>query len=191
MARERKFSTDELFQATKQLLLLQGYEGFTFSLLADDLNVSRGALYKYFDNKEELITDYMLYEMDRFLIELKQIESHRSFEAQFDYLLSLILSNTDIQKLINIGKQIQVGSNQKVKENKHKLEKLHIDMYHYLQNFITLGKEEQRLKSHIPDSLFLGYIFQSVAIPNHFGISPSVWVSSIKEIIRHGMFTNT
>ena len=42
MARERKFSLEELFQTTKQLLLDYGYEGFTFSLLADQLEVARG-----------------------------------------------------------------------------------------------------------------------------------------------------
>ncbi|WP_312472143.1 TetR/AcrR family transcriptional regulator [Neobacillus sp.] len=191
MARERKFSTDDLFQATKQLLLLHGYEGFTFSLLADDLEVSRGAIYKYFENKEELITDYMLYEMNDFLMELQQIKAHKGFEAQFDFLLSLIFSYSDIQKMIKIGQQIPVNSNQKVKGNKEKLEKLLLNMYQYLQEFIQLGKEEKKLNPHIPEPLILGYIFQSVAIPNHYDIPHSIWVSSIKEIIRHGMFTNT
>ena len=74
MARERKFSTDDLFQASKQLLLQHGYEGFTFSLLADQFDVCR-ALYKYYENKEELITDFMIYEMGKFLFELKEIKT--------------------------------------------------------------------------------------------------------------------
>ncbi|MBO0960497.1 TetR/AcrR family transcriptional regulator [Neobacillus sp. MM2021_6] len=183
MARERKFSRDELFQETKQLLLQHGYEGFTFSILADTLHVSRGALYKYFENKEDLITNFIFYEMDQFLIHLKQLDLQLGFDAQFDFLLNLILSSSDIQKLIRIGQQIP-GHNEK-------FEKLHVDMYQYLQDFIDRGKAEGKLRSDIPNNLLLGYIFQSVAIPNHGGTPHSTWVSSIKQIIREGMFTNT
>ncbi|MGG3467365.1 TetR/AcrR family transcriptional regulator [Neobacillus pocheonensis] len=188
MARERKFSLDDLLQATKQLLLNHGYEGFTFSLMADSLDVSRGALYKYYENKEELITEYMLYEMDHFLGKLKEIEGQIGFEAQFDFLLDLIFSSSDIQKMIKIGQQVPVNINIKVKENKEQLDKLHLNMYQCLQNFLKLGKEEKKLNPNIPEPLILGYIFQSVAIPNHFDIPHSVWVDSIKEMIRNGMF---
>jgi hypothetical protein len=63
-------------------------------------------------------------------------------------------------------------------------------MYNYLNSFILKGKEEGKLKSHIPDSLVIGFILQSVAIPNHFGIPHQEWLNSIKEIIRQGMFNN-
>jgi hypothetical protein len=63
-------------------------------------------------------------------------------------------------------------------------------MYNYLNRFILKGKEEGRLKSHIPDSLIIGLILQTVAIPNHFGIPHQEWLNSIKEIIRQGMFNN-
>ncbi|MCM3570694.1 TetR/AcrR family transcriptional regulator [Neobacillus mesonae] len=182
MARERKFTTDELFEATKQLLLHQGYEGFTFGLLADNLKVSRGAIYKYYENKEELITNFIFYEMDQFLLKLKKINQHQGFEAQFHFLLNLIFSYSDIQKLIKIGQQLP-GYQDKFKT-------LHSDMYQYLQGFIELGKKEGKLKRHLPNNLILGYIFQSVAIPNHSGIPHSEWASSIKEIICHGMFTD-
>lgn len=181
MARERKFSTDELFQATKELLLSHGYEGFTFSLLSDRLQVSRGALYKYYENKEELITNYIFYEMDQYLLKLKQINLHEDFEEQFHFLLNLMFSYSDIQKLIKIGQQVP--------GHQEKFGLIHLDMYQYLQGFIELGKKEGKLKRHLPNNLILGYIFQSVAIPNHSGIPYDQWASSIKEIICHGMFT--
>ncbi|WP_042357673.1 TetR/AcrR family transcriptional regulator [Bacillus rubiinfantis] len=180
MARERKFSTDELFHATKQLLLDHGYEGFTFSLLADSLGISRGALYKYYENKDELITNYVFYEMDQYLLKLKQIDLHHGFEAQFHFLMNLIFSYSDIQKLIKISQQVP--------NHQEKFETIHEDMYQYLQAFVELGKQEGILKSHLPNNLILGYIFQSIAIPNHSGIPHSQWVNSIKEIICHGLF---
>jgi AcrR family transcriptional regulator len=190
MARERKFSTDNLFQATKQMLLAHGYEGFSFSLLADQLEISRGAIYKYYDNKEELITDYMLYEMEQFLAELKDIESVDGFDAQFDFLINLIFKNSAIPHMIELGRRIPINGNQKVKENHEKLDKQHLNMYQHLQGFISLGRQELKLKETLPDPLILGFIFQTIMIPNHFGIPQSIWISSIKEMIRHGMLRN-
>lgn len=63
-------------------------------------------------------------------------------------------------------------------------------MYQHLQGFISLGRQELKLKESLPDPLILGFIFQTIMIPNHFGISHSKWISSIKEMIRHGMLRN-
>jgi AcrR family transcriptional regulator len=189
MARERKFSTDELFQATKLLLLKHGYEGFTFSLLADYLHVSRGAIYKYYENKEELISEFMLYEMNHFLDDIKEIERIYDFQDQLDFLIRIMFKNDKIQPLIEMGKEIPINTNQKARINKEKLEMLHLQMYHNLQGFVCKGKEEKKLNASIPDALILGYIFQSVSIPNHFGIPHKEWVDSIKEMLSHGILT--
>ncbi|CAG9609900.1 TetR/AcrR family transcriptional regulator [Pseudoneobacillus rhizosphaerae] len=187
MARERKFSTDELFQATKLLLLKHGYEGFTFSLLADYLHVSRGAIYKYYENKEELISEFMLYEMNEFLLDIKGIEQIDGFQDQLDFLIRIMFKNEKIQQLIEMGKEIPKSTNEKARVNKEKLDMLHLQMYHNLQGFVLKGKEEKKLNASIPDGLILGYIFQSVAIPNHFDIPQTEWVDSIKEMICHGI----
>lgn len=191
MARERKFSNEELFQLVKKMLLQHGYEGFHFGLLAEQLDVSRGALYKYYENKDELITDFMLYEMQLFIGDLAQIENQGDFEAQFDFLMKLIFNKAEVHQLITVVQQMGSSSNEKAKENKERLEKLPLEMYRYLQNFISFGKREGKLKEHIPDSVMLGLIFQSIAIPNHFGLPKSVWVDSIKEIISKGMFAHS
>jgi len=82
MARESKFTKSELYQATNRLLLQYGYAGFHFGLLAEQLNVSRAALYKYFNNKDELITEYMAYEMEQFMQDLEKVNKYHSFEEQ-------------------------------------------------------------------------------------------------------------
>ncbi|MEH7012940.1 TetR/AcrR family transcriptional regulator [Neobacillus niacini] len=189
MARERKFNTVELFHEAKQLLLQHGYDGFTFSLLADRMEVSRAALYKYYDNKEELITDFMIYEMEEFLHELKEIEKLEGFEHQFDFLIDLIFKKTEVHELIRAAQQVMERMEAAI-TNKEKLEKLPLDMYKFLHSFILLGKEEGKLKKHLPDGLIIGFILQTVAIPNHFGIPKAEWIHSIKEVISQGMFTN-
>src|SRR3954467_12938294 len=106
MARERKFNTVELFHEAKLLLLQHGYDGFTFSLLADRMDVSRAALYKYYENKEELIIDFMIYEMEEFLHDLKKIEELKGFEHQFDFLMELIFKKTEVHHLIEAAQQV-------------------------------------------------------------------------------------
>ena len=189
MARERKFNTVELFHEAKQLILENGYDGFTFSLLADRMEISRAALYKYYENKEELITDFMIYEMEEFLRELSEIEKLEGFEKQFDFLMDLIFKKTEIQHLIKAAVHV-LARLEHSNVNKEKLKKLPLEMYKYLHSFILKGKEEGNLKTHIPDSLIVGFILQTVAIPNHFAIPHQEWLKSIKEIIRQGMFTN-
>ncbi|MEH7385861.1 TetR/AcrR family transcriptional regulator [Bacillus sp. JJ1521] len=191
MARERKFTTEELYQTTEELLLVYHYEGFQFSLVADQLQVSRGTIYKYFENKEELITEYMLFKMAQFLDELKEINLIEGFHAQFDFLLNLMFKNPELHQLIEIGKRVPVHINAKVKENIAKLESYHLEMYQHMQGFIHAGKNENLLNTNIPEPLILGYIFQSIALPNHFGIPHDVWVGSIKKMICHGIFINS
>lgn len=188
MARQKKFTTEELFQMTRRLLLDHGYEGFSFSLLAEHLYVSRGTIYKYFENKEDLVTEYMLYEMNRYLEDLTKIDQYQKFEDQLDFVLDLMFRNHELQQLIEMGQHIPVQNSERAKQNHEKLEALHIEMYQNLQDMVKLGKKQGKVKEELPDSLVLGFVFQSIAIPNHFGVPHDQWVQSIKEIIRHGMF---
>ncbi|RLL42004.1 TetR/AcrR family transcriptional regulator [Oceanobacillus piezotolerans] len=187
MARERKFTTEEVFETTKQLLLDYGYEGFTFSLLANHLKVSRGAIYKYFENKEELISEYIIYQMKVFLSQLERINTYTTFDEQFEYLMDIILNDYELHRIRRIAIDIPASDNAKEKENKKQLDNLHLDMYTTLQQFIKLGREEKRLNPRIPDSLILGFIFQTVDIPNHYNVPREDWIKSMKEIIMNGI----
>lgn len=178
---------EELYQLTKENLLQHGYEGFTFSLLADQLHVSRGTIYKYYENKDELITDYMIYEMNLFLIELKDIEKVAGFDAKFEFLIDTFFKHSKIYQIIEIGQRIPVTINDQVRKNIESLRMLHLEMYRFLHSFIQLGKQEQKINEKIPEQVMLGYIFQSIAIPNHTQIPHDEWVSAIKEIISHGI----
>ncbi|MFB4167909.1 TetR/AcrR family transcriptional regulator [Virgibacillus sp. JSM 102003] len=190
MARERKFSDKTLYNAAKHILLNNGYEGFTFSLLADELKVSRGALYKYYENKEELIMDYMIFEMNRFLAELKEINNYDQFDSQFDFLIKLMFKHNKIHQVLGFSYQITATISENIRVKKVHLEKLHQEMYSILQSFIQQGRKEQLLNPSIKDELILGFIFQSVDIPNHSEIPQTEWVRSVKELISHGMFTD-
>ena len=190
MARKRKFTMGDLYLVTKETLVDVGYNRFTFSILAEKLDISRGSIYKYFDNKEELITEYMVFEMNHFLIELRKINTYNGFEEQFDYLLHIIFNDNNIQKIIGMGPQIQSEGNKKVENNLEKLKELHFSMYTLLDDFIQLGKEKNFIKNTLHNGVILGFIFQSIAIPNHYNLPREEWISSLKEIIQYGVFQN-
>lgn len=189
MARERKFSKEELYQTTKKLLLEHGYDGYTFTLLASHLEVSRAAIYKYYENKEELLIEYMVFELSAFLQQLKLISKKVTFIEQFDALFEIIFNDMSIYKIREIGIHIPTV-NDKVAGYKKKLEELHIELYDSLQEFIKLGRAEKVLIEDIPSNLVLGMIFQTVNIPNTTGLPHSEWVSTLKKVICHGMFRN-
>ncbi|MEN1968093.1 TetR/AcrR family transcriptional regulator [Lentibacillus sp. N15] len=188
MARERKFSKNELFQYTKEILLSHGYEGFTFSILADRLDVARGTLYKYYQNKVELITDYILFELNQFLIKLKQINQYDTFDSQFEYLLTLMFTHSKIRHILITVNRLLGDENAHVKAKRKELRELHLEMYHHLQSFIQQGRQEGILKPSIPDELILSFILQSIEIPDQLALSQDEWVQSRKELLSYGMF---
>ncbi|GGA77937.1 TetR/AcrR family transcriptional regulator [Ornithinibacillus halotolerans] len=187
MARERKFSNEELYQTTKQLLLQYGYEGYTITLLANQLDVSRAAIYKYYDNKEELLSEYMVYEFESFLSKLEKISEEKTFSDQFNALFAFIFNDMSLYQLREMGMQIPTV-NKTIAKNKQKLSEIHKILYTSLEEFIQLGKQEKVIREDIPSNIVLGLIFQTVNIPNTEGMPHQLWVEKIKEVVCHGLF---
>jgi len=61
-------------------------------------------------------------------------------------------------------------------------------MYALLNGFIQSGKRKGILKPELPDHLLLGFIFQSVNIPNRSRLPENEWKNLIKEFLCYGMF---
>lgn len=188
MARERKFTDEHLFKATKQMLIEDGYEAFTFSKLAAILDVSRGSIYKYYENKDELISEFLMYEMNRLLNDFNKLDKSGNFQTQFDVLIDFFFEQSSMNQIIEVIHQIPANTTKRVKDNKSRLDEYHIDMYRQFQGLIDLGRKEKVIKSHLPSAVLLGMIFQTIAIPNHFNIPQEEWIASIKEILSYGMF---
>ncbi|WP_419960896.1 TetR/AcrR family transcriptional regulator [Psychrobacillus sp. BM2] len=188
MARERKFTDDELFKATKLLLIGDGYDSFTFSKLASVMEVSRGSIYKYYENKDELISEFLMYEMNHFLQGFSELDKTGDFQTQLYLVIDFIFSHSEIHQVVEIINQIPKKSSDRDLSNQTQLNTYYINMYKQFQGLIEQGKKEQVIKSHLSDAIILGMIFQTIAIPNHFGIPNDEWIASIKEILSDGMF---
>lgn len=188
MARERKFTDDELFKATKLLLIGDGYDSFTFGKLASMMEVSRGSIYKYYENKDELISAFLVYEMNRFLNGFKELDRSGDFQTQLFLVIDFIFSHSEIHQILEIINQIPKKSTNSNLSNETRLKTYYVDMYKQFQVLIEQGKKEQVIKAHLSNAIILGMIFQTIAIPNHFGIPQDEWIASIKEILCEGMF---
>ncbi|SDN30456.1 transcriptional regulator, TetR family [Psychrobacillus sp. OK028] len=189
MARERKFTNPELFKATKLLLIGDGYDSFTFSKLASMMEVSRGSIYKYYENKDELISAFLVYEMNRFLQDFNELDKSGDFKTQLFLVIDFIFSHSEIHQILEIINQIPKKSNNPYLSNQTRLKTYYVEMYKQFQIIIEQGKKEKVIKNHLSNAIILGMIFQTIAIPNHFGIPQDQWIASIKEILSEGMFT--
>ncbi|WP_379971327.1 TetR/AcrR family transcriptional regulator [Ectobacillus sp. sgz5001026] len=187
MARERKFTTKEIFTLTKQLLLKVGYEGFTISLLAESMAVSRAAIYKYYTNKEELIMDFMLEEMNEIVEEIGRIDSEATFIEQLDQLIHKIFQYKDLHQMLGAASQIDSRGMNTIIKKKEKLEQLHFGMYRPLQGIIERGKKEGFLVDSLSNEMIIGFIFQTIDIPNHTGVPADTFMQAVKQMILHGI----
>ena len=187
MGRNKKFSLEELFDATEQLLLSVGYEGFTVGLVAEQLNVSRAAIYKYYTNKEALIADFMVERMASFMEEIEHIPQQQSFQLQIDYLLSVIFRSKDLHQVLSYAHAIHTRGDRDIEQKIQQLNSMHRHMYAPMQKMIEQGKLEGILKAHIPNDLILSFIFQSISIPNHTRIDETQFLAAVKEMIFSGI----
>lgn len=190
VAREKKFSTEEIYLHTHELLIKEGYENFSFSLLAKSLQVSRAAIYKYYTNKDELINDYLIGQMEQMMKDFNHTEWSLDYSEQFDLLFELIFKYREIHLISNAipHNKIKISTeNQKRKEIISA--DVHGHFFKHIQQFIKTGKKNGQLKEELPDSLIVNMIFHSINIPDHSNLSLEEKAYFIKLIIKNGIFT--
>ena len=189
MAREKKFSTDDIYLQTHNLLIKEGYEKFSFSLLAKSLKVSRAAIYKYYTNKDELISDYLVGQMKQMMEEFNQINWSLDYSDRFDQLFELIFKYREAHLISNaLPHDKMIISTEKQKQKETVSGEVHGQFFNYIQQFIQTGKTNGHIKKEIPDSLIVGIIFHSINIPDHSNLSSQERAYFIKMIIKNGVF---
>ncbi|GEK89417.1 transcriptional regulator, TetR family [Alkalibacterium putridalgicola] len=188
MTRKKKITLEDLYSQTHHLLMEKGYDQFSFGLLADNLAVSRTAIYKYYSNKDDLINDYLTLEMNKFLTEFEEMKWSEDVEEHFNQMFQLIFNYSDVHHLsIMFLQKLQLqGKLLKDKDNVSKY--LHKIMLDHIQAFIMTGQEKGYFRTSVPASLLISMIFHSVMIEDRSGLSASERARHIREILAHGMF---
>ncbi|MER1999905.1 MAG: TetR/AcrR family transcriptional regulator [Lysinibacillus sp.] len=190
MARERKFSTTDIFNETKQLLLDNGYERYNIGQLAEKLNVSRAAIYKYYTNKDELIVDFMLHEMDLMIEEFNNIDSTASFDEQLNGVLNTIFDSKDLHQILAFAHMIEAKDNTSIANKLETLNSLHLEMYKPLMRLIAKGKQDELIHQDLSESVMISFIFQSIQIPNHMNEPKETFLNSLRKLILNGLYTH-
>ena len=115
----KRFRTEEILEATRKVISSYGFEGITLEKVAEEAGISKGTIYLYFENKEELMISSIEYGLDKLIEELenciygeidilnkirkiistklKYIESHRDFVKAFiaEMYGQILVSNKD------------------------------------------------------------------------------------------------
>lgn len=186
MGRTKKFTDEQLWDATRELLLQVGYDAFTVSLLAERMNVSRAVIYKYYPNKEELIVQFMLEKMETSVAYLTEIDRTQAFKEMFRDVLARIFEMKDLHQVLSMASKIGNVTNV-VTEKKAQLSKMHHEMYEPLLYLIAKGKEEGIIAQYKSDVLMLSFIFSAINIPNHMSLTHDEFIQELEQLLLNGL----
>lgn len=98
-----KYCREYILEKAFEVFMQRGYDSASISVLQTELNMSRGAMYRYFKNKEELfitvIDEYFFKQFDRYL--------HRL--GDHDYSLKEYIEITHRRQKLLVGVFIRAG----------------------------------------------------------------------------------
>jgi AcrR family transcriptional regulator len=187
MGRDRRFDEADIFLYTKRLIIKTGYEGFTIGQLAAQLNVSRAAIYKYYQNKDELLLDFMLGEMKKTVESFSSIPKELPFLEKIELLLKKIMEYKDLHLILGMQEVISTKDAPLLEGKKQQLSGMHLELYMPLIHLVQQGKIEGYIEMDMPNELILGFIFQSISIPNHSGLNAETVFVFTKKLILNGI----
>ncbi|WP_291494119.1 TetR/AcrR family transcriptional regulator [Desulfurella sp.] len=134
MRKSKQERKNEVFKAIGQIAAQKGFNNVTTKAVADILQVSQPAIYKYFKNRDELI----LYFLDNIGILLNNIiKTVEKEDNLYERIFKLInehfkmVENNEVLPVMVFSDEIHIGDVQK----KEKLQKIVFD---YRQNIINL-----------------------------------------------------
>jgi AcrR family transcriptional regulator len=79
-------TNEAIMQATYRALCKHGYPATSISRIADEFSKSKSLLYYHYEDKEELLEDFLRYLLEQFESELEEIDD----EEPYDHLLAVV-----------------------------------------------------------------------------------------------------
>ncbi|MFB6802390.1 TetR/AcrR family transcriptional regulator [Peribacillus butanolivorans] len=148
-------NTVDLFLGTKKLIIQTGYEGFTIGQLATQLDVTRSAIYKYYQNKDELLLDFMVEEMKNTLASFSSLSEFLPFLEKINLLLQKIFTHKDLHLILGIQDVIPTKGDPQLEAKKNHLSLMHRELYKPLIHVVQQGKIEGFIEMDMPNELLL------------------------------------
>lgn len=187
MARKKTFTQEELYQATHDLMLEVGYDTFSFQLLANKLDISRTALYKYYSNKNDLLQDYLNHQLEKVVERLDATEWPSEYPEKLSTLMDLVFDYADTHAI-----SAMVPAQRWTKENSNdpdiqRSKELHTRFFGFIQVMIEEGQRDGFLNQEIPLLVMIETIFHSINLPNRAGLSTEQRAYFVKKMLFEGI----
>lgn len=183
MARKKTFTQEELYQATRDLMLAVGYDGFSFQELSKSLNVSRTALYKHYANKADLLRAYLNQQMEEIVERLETTEWPQDYFEKLSHLMDLVLAYADTHRIAQMVPAQQWLTGADGQQSKA----LHDRFFSFLQAMIEEGQAEGFLDPELPALLMVETLFHSITLPNRSGLSANERAYYLKRMLLDGI----
>ncbi|WP_243388251.1 TetR/AcrR family transcriptional regulator [Bacillus kexueae] len=180
MTRKKKFSEEEIMQATEELLLERGYDHFHFKALSERLAISRSTIYEYYANKEELIKVYMQKIMQSIFTELEQIEKEDAPLTQLKQILQLFLKYYKIRHVFH-SQQFVFSEN--MRDMFKEFERIRM----IIVQIIRRGQELELIRTDIPEDMMVNLFFYAIEMPNWQGASVEEMSENLYKIFVEGI----
>lgn len=190
MARKKTFTQDEVYEATHQLMLAEGYDQFNFMKLAKALDVSRTALYKYYSNKDDLLHEFLNAQMNECVQRIETTDWSENYEDKLSQLLDLIFDFADVHSIsIQVPNQKWTEANQH-QSNIQESKQLHEKFFNFIKDVIIEGQRNGVLNAQLPPFLLIETIFHSLMLPNRTGLSAQKRSDFMKVILFNGILNS-
>jgi len=116
MARQRAFSRTELLDATENLLLERGYDGFHLKALSETLQGARSTIYEYFSNKDEIVAACMRRTMERMIESCKALDHLTPIDA-LKKMLFIFVERAHFHQLMQAAPKVDQTASENAKKD--------------------------------------------------------------------------
>ncbi|MFD1018408.1 TetR/AcrR family transcriptional regulator [Thalassobacillus hwangdonensis] len=187
MGRKKALSKEELFEATKQLLLERGVHGFHFKELSSMLSVSRSTIYEYYRNKEQLILAFMLSLMEEMNERLASIDENKPAPDKLFDLMHVFLEYDQIHQIKEIIHIVQQSRQEVLDHYQTALVEQHHHMKDKLRSWIDEAKESGNWRKDIETGIIEDLFTHAILFPQKDVIGSEVLARQLFSVIQSGM----
>ncbi len=181
----REERTQQIMEAALEVFALNGFHKASISEIAKEAGISKGLLYNYFHNKEELLTNVMT-EGIKYLLRAYSLESNDSGASQ---LKKLILGSFDLMDQDESYWRLYFSTIMQPDVQQLVMSKLMESLMPVFENlakiFGKMGFEnpfnEARIFGAMLDGLGLNYMIDSETFPKEYCIKRLCEIYQLKE----------
>ncbi|ARI77322.1 TetR/AcrR family transcriptional regulator [Halobacillus mangrovi] len=187
MGRKKALTKEDVFKATREILMKEGLHGVHFKKLASKLDVGRSTLYEYFENKDDLLLAYMKTLMDEMNEKVEKIPSQIPPNEKLYELLKIILTHAQIHQIDQMIRELQSSNKQMASFFR---DELHVDLmktYDLMIQWIEEAMERELWSREMDSNLIGDLLFHSILLPSRNKIGVEELASQLFSMIENGV----